>query len=162
MSDNLFDYWISLPLAPAFTENISLAIKLVGENGGLSPTVNGDISDPDTPLYAPAHGTKSNNGRALLHFRMPLRMNEDELIAFLESVMSNPKPPISAELIRSASKIIETIAPDTGEVTWEYETLLVATKSTFIAFMDAVDGSPPGQADAIYLSGYSGSSAILL
>lgn len=170
---HFYDYYISLPVAPAFVDNISAAIELVSSVGGESPTTYANpASTPEVPLsaiYKPMHGTKADTGRAMLHFRMPVRHDAASLLVFLESVMTGSKPPMTVEAIRSAQPTIEVIIDDV--VTLEYEVIVEANKAKFLPYMrDIPDGTvdgqgipnlrPPTLSDRIFLSHYLGSTPI--
>ena len=153
----MYDYWIQLPNTPAFEENIQAMTDLIAEDGE-SPTIQERETGNEKGA---AIGTKQATGKELLHFRLSARYDETELIDYLESVMSNPIPPITVEAIRSAYKIIP-ILEDEEVVGHEYETIVPPNKAHFLPYMNDIDGTPPNASDDLFLSGYLGSDPIAL
>lgn len=165
----MYDYWITLPLTPAFLENIQAMTDLIAEDGE-SPTI---LYKETGSSQSAAIGTKAANGKTLLHFRLLTKHTSTSLINYLESVMTNPIPPLSVEIARSAYKIIEVpnVDPEVPS-TFVYEEIVIPNKATFLPFMndiaDGVDNNgetitrPPNITDDLYLSGYLGSEPIKL
>ena len=127
----VYDYIIKLPITPAFSANIEAMFKLIMDDGGHSPTVvskkdaNGGHTDYS---YRSQHGSVSSSGAQLLHFRLRERKTEAELSTYLESVMSNPKPPITVILIKSRDRVLND-----GQ---DFEELLSIDKAGILDFFD--------------------------
>lgn len=160
---NYYDIWLKLPETPAFTGNISAMIDKIIADGGTSPTVK-SVSDGNS--HSQSIGTKPNAGNILLHFRLPQRLTETELLAYLEEPMVAPLPPLTVMIIQSAKK---TEYIDDGNTIghYEYETLVQANKATFLPFMsDVPDGNggmePPTASSDLFLSSYAGAENIEL
>ena len=178
MANNYYDYIIETVTNPAFSDNVDLMIVNGLVAGGTSPTIKIetvlDETDPNDiipitkPIQHPMIGTKEVTGRIMLHFRLPSFMSEGDLIIMLEGGMSNPKPPISVESIRSATKNI--YVDDGLDIDglpighYEYDVVVTAKRVSFLKYMeDGVDegGNPNGTINE-YLSVYYGSDPILL
>ena len=164
-----YDYWITLPETPAFEDNINAAIAMVSIDGGTSPTIKRTLTGFK---HSPANGTKANAGRNLLHFRLSVRKDETEIIAYLESAMTGTKPPLTVEMIQSVDLILpfDTGVPDPdgdGNVINMLSEIIVApNKAKFLPFMnDIIDGydgndepifRSPTMSDTFNLSKYAG------
>ena len=156
---NYYDYIILTVSTPTFIENVDTMIMNGLMAGGTSPTISTRVVEesPDNFVTKPVQramvGTKDVSGRILLHFRLPVRYTESELISFLENGLVNPKPPLSVELIRSADKIIEV---EQGEDAYlDYEVIKAANKASLLPYLR-------DQNDPIYLSHYLGTEPIEL
>ena len=177
-----YDYIILTVTNPAFSDNVSVMIQNGLEAGGTSPTIKIktiilDDTDPENiitvtkPVQEPMVGTKVATGRIMLHFRLPGRYEEAELITLLESGMSGPKPPLSVESIISSQNIIyiDEGPDENGDPVGHYgrEVIVPTSKARFLPYMnDISDGSgstrPPNNSDQLFLSGYYGSDNIEL
>ena len=175
---NYYDYIILTVTNPAFTDNVDLMIANGLAAGGTSPTIKiesiiVDDSDPENiiteikPVQKPMHGTKEKTGRIMLHFRLPVKMLETDLIDMLELGMSNPKPPISVEMIQSALKNIYVDDGVDGEGNpighYEHDVVIEARRARFLPYMTEQtdeDGNPLGTINE-FLSGYVGVSTEL-
>ena len=189
MSD-YYDYAITLPSTPAFSNNIEVMVTNIINAEGTCPTFvtkykDGDkIPETDPAEYEqnpfkgtdPMVSTKLANGKIQLHFRLPLKLSEPSLLVLLKEGMANPKPPIQASSIRSAFKnVYIDDGLDEEEVPighYEYDVIMQAQKATFLQFMpDIQDGEdqdgnpiyrPPNNTDQLFLSGYFGSEPVEL
>jgi len=187
---NYYDYTILSNQTPAFADNISLMCENILAYGGTSPTIVGKFKDgaeiPDTDPVEyeqiaikgtnPMPGTKEKNGRIMLHFSLPDLLEGNDLKDMLEAGMSNPKPPISIELTRSATETVwvsDGVDEDDNPIGhYEYHYPVVANKAKFLPYMgdvsDGVDGNddpitrPPNMQDDLYLSQYFGSEPVEL
>jgi len=159
---NWYDYITLLPDTPAFSNNIKLMVDMIYADNGGSPTALSS-GENYSCVVKPMNGTGPASGKGMLHFRLPARYDESELIIYLESQMSDgPKPPIKVESIRSRDKII-----DVGDGVFEYEVLVEAKKAKFLPYMAPVpDGSggtrPPNISDDLFISCYQGVEPIKL
>jgi len=153
-----FDYWITLPETPAFQENIKIMIDHIEEDGE-SPTI---YRNENGNAQSSANGTSVSSGKGMLNFRLPFGLDESELLAYLDEGMSNPKPPLTVESIRSSYLIQlppdDPDDPDEEPKPLEYIILYPANKAKFLPFMNG----NPSINDDIFLSGYSGTQAIEL
>ena len=165
----IFEYWITLPVTPSFQDNIDAAIAMIAIDGGASPTVKAG-SELGRFDYSPAIGTKADSGRHLLHMQLRKRYTETELIAYFESAMTGPKPPIIVEFIESTFKIIPFVTQDEAGldvVSMKRETIKAFDKSAMLKYMpDIVTYNPDGSeasrtianmATKVSLSGYANS-----
>lgn len=161
MKENIYDYWIKTPQAPAFEDNINLMLDRV-EDEGSSPTLTKRGRNH-------AVGTTPNAGLALLHFRLPQRMTEAEVLAWLEQDMIAPLPKLTVLVIRSAFEHVYVDDGLDGEGNpighYEFETIVAGTTANFNVFLPDetdVNGDPiPGQKSP-YLSTYYGTAPIEL
>ena len=165
------DYIILSVETPAFEANIEIMIENILSAGGSSPTMvikykDGDpIPDTDPVEFEQIPyesmvamvGTGVSNGRVMFHFRLPAYYNEADLINFLETGMSAPKPPLSVESIRSAYKILE-VDDGEGGIVMEYEITVQAMRAKFLPYMTVDRDGNTNE----FLSGYLGSDPIEL
>jgi len=182
MNPNMTDYIILSVENPAFTENIQIMVGNILAAGGTSPTLSvltkeGDpIPDTDPVEYEqikyvgikPMVGTGGSNGRVMFHFRLPDFYNSADLITFLQQGMGNPKPPISAESIRSAYKTLWIDDGLDGEGNpighYEYVVTVQAMRAKFLPYMTEntdENGNPNGTINE-FLSSYFGADPIEL
>ena len=166
----IYEYWITLPVTPAFQENIDAAIAMIAIDGGASPTVKAG-SELGKFNYNPAIGTKADSGRHLLHMQLRERYTEAELITYFESAMTEPKPPISVEFIESTFPIIPVVVGQDVDgndiIEMQRETIKAFDKSAMLKYMPVIvtyneDGSeasrrPANMTDDIFMSGYANS-----
>lgn len=174
-----YDYCVSYPQTPAFDANIiSMFDKIQAD--GESPTIyhksakptydgEGNVIDPgfEGSQSRPMKGTKPANGKTLIHFRLPQRLTEAELLVYLKEDMIAPLPPLSVEYIVSRDNIIEV---DNGDPempnTFIQEVIKAPNKAIFLPFIgdikDGEDGNgdpimrPPNMGDDLFLSHYFG------
>jgi len=170
--DNIYDYVITLPETPAFLDNIEIMLDRIVSDGN-SPTIkmtrvnHGTEEEPeyeDRNLAHPQPGTKFASGKIMLHFRLNDKYGSSaELITYLRQGMTNPKPPITVQLIRSGFKIVwvsDGVDPEGEPIGhYEYDEIIAGSKSQFLPYMnDVPDGAggarPPNASDDLYLSGY--------
>lgn len=179
MNNSYYDYILLTITNPAFSENIDIMIANGLSAGGTSPTINietiiVDDTDPENiitetkPIQSAMVGTKERIGRIMLHFRLPVKMEEAELMDMLEDGMSNPKPPVSVESIRSAIKniYVDDGLDDDGNPIghYEYDVVIRAMRAKFLPYMPEntdEDGNPDGTINE-FLSGYYGADSIEL
>lgn len=166
-----YDYCIMYPQTPAFDANIITMLDKIKQDGS-SPTIYFHEGNSVTQAN-PMIGSKPANGKTMLHFRLPDRYTEVELLAYLLEGMVNPTPALSVEYIVSRDKIIEV---DNGDPenpnTFIQEVILAPNKAIFLPFMndvvDSIDGEgnpvmrPPNMGDSLYLSHYYGVSPLEL
>ena len=154
----MFDYWITLPETPAFESNIQLMVDRIAEEGE-APTIK---TRDNVNHFSNAHGTAAASGKILLNFRLSFGLDETELLDYLKNGMSNPKPPVSVESIRSAYKL--SVPPDDPDDPDEipkppaYMVLYQANKAIFLPFMNG----NPSINDPIFLSGYAATEPLEL
>ena len=166
----IYEYWITLPVTPAFQDNIDAAIAMIAMDGGASPTVKAGI-ELGRFDYIPAIGTKADSGKHLLHMQLRERYTETELIAYFESAMTGAKPPITVEFIESTFPIIPVVIgqDDDGNdiIEMQRETIKTFDKSAMLKYIpDIVTNNPDGSeasrrpvnmTDDIFMSGYANS-----
>lgn len=176
--NNYYDYIILTVSNPAFTDNVDLMIRNGLAAGGTSPTIKIetviiDDSDPENIItetklvQKPMHGTKEKTGRIMLHFRLPVKMEETDLIDMLEAGMGNPKPPVSVEMIKSVIKNVyvdDGLDGDGNPIGhYEHDVIIEAKRAKFLPYMveqTDEDGNPLGTINE-FLSGYVGVSTEL-
>ena len=133
----IYDYIIRLPETPAFEDNIEAMLSLIIDDGGTSPTIkrnrdaNGNITSHS---FSSQKGTVPSTGVQLIHFRLPARYTESELITYLNSPMSPPIPSLRVMLIRSRDLIINIGTEEEPE--WIQEELVAINKANILQFFE--------------------------
>lgn len=152
MSDFTTDYYIAMTTSAQFSEHMEAMLAMIIADGGCSPSMfkRGDING--TIFRTPMQGGKTGSARELLHFRLPFRMEENELLLYLKGVDVSPKDDLLALYIVSAF--------DVGG----NSPLIIkaADKAGFLPWMEDVDDGAGGTrpielTDNFWLSHYTGS-----
>ena len=141
-----YDYIITLPTPPVFSKNLESMFVLMVKDGGHSPTLKRNTTEFGVHTsfsYNPMIGTVEDAGTMLFHFRLLEKKGNAELITYLQSVMTNPFPPISVVSVRSRDR---TVSKGTIEAPIkEREKVVDITKADIFRFFEVPTFDGEGQ-----------------